>query len=84
MRLRCSLSVFYHSSDFFTTSLFYLYLYSDFLANIKNQNQFDDLYKNYYSSSPASLWYLSSDKIDRYSELRGCNKKSHCPEGQWL
>ena len=55
MRLRCSLSVFYHSSDFFTTSLFYLYLHSDFLENIENQNQPDYLYKNYYSSSAASL-----------------------------
>lgn len=45
MRLRCSLSVFYHGSDFFTTSLFYLYLHSDFLANIENQNQTDYLYK---------------------------------------
>ena len=63
MRLRCLLSVFYHSSDFFTTSLFYLYLHSDFLANIKNQNQSDYLYKNYYFSSPASLWHLSLAKL---------------------
>lgn len=63
MRLRYSLSVFYHSSDFFTTSLFYLYLHSDFSANIKNQNKFDYLYKNYYSSSPASLWQLSLAKL---------------------
>lgn len=63
MRLRCSLSVFYHSSDFFTTLLFYLYLHSDFLANTKNQNKSDYLYKNYYSSSPVFLWHLSFAKL---------------------
>lgn len=65
MRLRCPLSVFYHSSDFSTTSLFYLYLNSDFLANIENQTQPDYLYKNLLLFLCCILMYLSSGKIDR-------------------
>lgn len=82
---KCAYIVFYQYSItalIFLLSLFYLCLNSDFSANTENQNQPDYLYKNYYSSSSASLWLLSSEKIDRYSELRGGNKKAPIPKGR--